>query len=468
MNGDGFTDLIVGAPFYQGLGAVYIYMNSPIKGIHSGSETYKLVGTEHEGRFGFSVAHAGDLDNDGFDDLVIGAPYAGKGRLYVYLGSQEFQPTSKNPDQIILAEELPYPGIRTFGYSLSGGYDLDLNNHSDVVVGAYGSDSAFVIRSRPVIDIDTWFKDLRIHYIDPTLTGCEGDIYSPEFCFTIESCFLIKNFPDNIASIHLRYILSAEVFPGGRRVSRIRFGDASSNSTHFSEKTVIVERGKLTGCFHETAYLKEGTVDLRTPVMLQLKLRLQQDEPQPQRTTSRISNINYFPILNQHQATKVLKLKFHESCGRDELCHSRLRASLAMGPGFDHSLQRLEVMYRQEILMNVTVSNTGEPAYSAELHVNIDPSFAYVGRSDDVTDIHCDFRGRGLGVRCLLGNPYASNRTDSLLFRVVPSQSSPFVQKTASFSVVANTSSEDIGETSDRTHEFQVSASSIDYLVFMM
>ena len=124
-------------------------------------------------------------------------------------------------------------------------------------------------------------------------------------------------------------------------------------------------------------------------------------------------------------------------------------------------------MYRQEILMNVTVSNTGEPAYSAELHVNIDPSFAYVGRSDDVTDIHCDFRGRGLGVRCLLGNPYASNRTDSLLFRVVPSQSSPFVQKTASFSVVANTSSEDIGETSDRTHEFQVSENQRSWLHVM-
>ena len=85
-----------------------------------------------------------------------------------------------------------------------------------------------------------------------------------------------------------------------------------------------------------------------------------------------------------------------------------------------------------------------------------DPSFAYVGRSDDVTDIHCDFRGRGLGVRCLLGNPYASNRTDSLLFRVAPSQSSPFVQNSASFSVVTNTSSEDIGATSDRTHEIEV------------
>ena len=57
----------------------------------------------------------------------------------------------------------------------------------------------------------------------------------------------LKNFPHNIASIHLRYSLNAEVFPGGRRVSRIRFGDANSNSSHISEKTVVVERNKLTG-----------------------------------------------------------------------------------------------------------------------------------------------------------------------------------------------------------------------------
>ena len=121
--------------------------------------------------------------------------------------------------------------------------------------------------------------------------------------------------------------------------------------------------------------MKDGTLDLRTPVQFQLKLRLQQDEPQPQRATSRISNINYFPILNQQQATKVLEVKFHESCGQDELCHSKLRASLVMSPGFDSVSRRLEVMYRQEILMNVTVSNTGEPAYSAELHVNIGKIF---------------------------------------------------------------------------------------------
>ena len=83
------------------------------------------------------------------------------------------------------------------------------------------------------------------------------------------------------------------------------------------------------------------------------------------------------------------------------ILHFSLRANLALGPGYDVSTSRLDIQYRQEIQLNVSVSNNGgEPAYSAELQVNIDPAFAYVGRSDDVRDIHCDFRGVGLGVLC--------------------------------------------------------------------
>lgn len=67
--------------------------------------------------------------------------------------------------------------------------------------------------------------------------------------------------------IFLRYRLEAEIFSGGfgRKVSRIRFGDSRSNSSHSSDKIVAVERTSLTGCFQETAYMREGTSDIRTP-----------------------------------------------------------------------------------------------------------------------------------------------------------------------------------------------------------
>jgi integrin alpha 7 len=246
--------LFVGAPFFHlfgdeltefGGGAVYLYLNGP-EGL-SGQPEIRLTGSrKSESRFGFSIANAGDLNNDGLADVIIGAPYDGKGKIFVYMGRKA--KLTHVPDQIISAEDLPFKNIRTFGYSLGGGIDMDMNNFTDIVVGAYESDAIIVVRSRPVIDIETWFGK-KPDSIRPDMAGCEGDVYSPEVCFIIESCFLIKNFPPNIETTHIRYRLDAEIFPGGfgRKVSRIRFGDNRSNSSHSSEKIVAVERTSLTG-----------------------------------------------------------------------------------------------------------------------------------------------------------------------------------------------------------------------------
>jgi hypothetical protein len=40
---------------------------------------------------------------------------------------------------------LPFKNLRTFGYSLGGGIDMDMNNFTDIVVGAYESDSVVPI-----------------------------------------------------------------------------------------------------------------------------------------------------------------------------------------------------------------------------------------------------------------------------------------------------------------------------------
>ena len=143
-------------------------------------------------------------------------------------------------------------------------------------------------------------------------------------------------------------------------------------------------------------------------------------------------NINQYPILNQQEARREVTIPFQKSCGGDELCNSFLSAKLeiaSLSPVTTNAnAYEIEIQDRQEIVLNVLVENTGEPAYAAVMALNIDPSFTYVGRSDNQTDINCQLETKGKGpapekvtmVKCNLGNPYNGQRVDELVFRVLP------------------------------------------------
>lgn len=88
LNGDGFRDLLVGAPRWSGMtGAVYVY---------SGRDAANLIALTGENlgdHFGYAVDAVGDLDGDGVEEFVVGAPYhdsgsfSDDGRVYVYSGA---------------------------------------------------------------------------------------------------------------------------------------------------------------------------------------------------------------------------------------------------------------------------------------------------------------------------------------------------------------------------------------------
>lgn len=50
-------------------------------------------------RFGFALTNLGDLNKDKYEDIAIGAPYEGKGAVYIYLGSKNG--IIKTPSQVI-------------------------------------------------------------------------------------------------------------------------------------------------------------------------------------------------------------------------------------------------------------------------------------------------------------------------------------------------------------------------------
>lgn len=466
VNSDGRKDLLVGAPFFTGEdgsgGAVYVYMNGK-DGISDSNPPMKLTG-KPESRFGFAIANAGDVNNDGVEDVAIGAPYDGRGKVFLHLGSVQ-EGLSSKPSQVISAKEIPFaPRIRTFGYSLHGGMDFDLNNHTDIVIGAYESDMAVILRSRPVIDISTWFGK-HPKRINPKLRGCDADLMSSEVCFTVESCFLIKKFPSNIDHTYIRYTLAAEIFPGGRKISRIRFGDQASNATWVSEKTVEIQRNSLTGCFMETVYLKEGITDLTTPITFHLSLSLDQDEPMFLNPDSAaVPNINHFPILNMHEASKFLDIPLQKNCGDDDLCTSDLTASLTLS-GLDKTTNSLHLQERQEVHLDIAVSNFGEPAYAASIKVFLDSAFTYIGRSgaEDIKGIvNCELtispneNDPNLPsqevIECKLGNPYNQGSNHTLSFRLVPVSTSgrSMATRKAEFNVTTYTTSEDINIGTER------------------
>lgn len=84
-------------------------------------------------------------------DIAAGAPYAGEngnGMVYIYMGGKSG--IISKATQVISAGDLGFQ-LSTFGFSLSGGADLDGNQYPDLVVGAYKSDRAVILKSRPVV-----------------------------------------------------------------------------------------------------------------------------------------------------------------------------------------------------------------------------------------------------------------------------------------------------------------------------
>ena len=95
----------------------------------------------------------GVLNLPSSSDIAIGAPYEnyGEGAVYIYFGSETgiVQPYVQKITPSDLPAELPMlsrPVNHTFGYSLSGGLDLDGNGYPELLVGAFETDSIIAFR----------------------------------------------------------------------------------------------------------------------------------------------------------------------------------------------------------------------------------------------------------------------------------------------------------------------------------
>jgi hypothetical protein len=147
-DGDGYGDLVLGARNEDGgvydAGRAYVLSGSTASLLH----TLDSPNPAASGHFGFAVSGAGDVNNDGYDDVVVGAyledgGQSEAGRAYIFNGQT---------GNLLHALESPNgEASGMFGCSVSAAGDVDNDGCDDVVVGAWHEDGGALEAGRAYI-----------------------------------------------------------------------------------------------------------------------------------------------------------------------------------------------------------------------------------------------------------------------------------------------------------------------------
>jgi len=241
FNGDGYEDFVVCANQYaagSNTGRCYVFLgsNDPINRNASDVSVIKLTAEASSERFGFSVASAGDVNNDGYDDIVIGTYFAAgvKGRAYIFFGSSSpYDKSASDPSVIkITGENI---GDR-FGFSVASAGDVNNDGFDDIIIGAYSYSSS---KGRAYIYLGS-STPTTINASDPSLIKITGVSNNDELGYSVSSAGDYNN--DGYDDL----ITGAKRYNAGSAIGRtyIYFGSNVPNSVTASDPGVITFTGE--------------------------------------------------------------------------------------------------------------------------------------------------------------------------------------------------------------------------------
>lgn len=402
VNKDGLDDLLVGAPLFmertadgrpQEVGRVYVYLQHP-----TGMEptpTITLTGRDEFGRFGSSLTPLGDLDQDDYNDVAIGAPFGGEtqqGVVFVFPGGP--QGLGSKPSQVLLPLWAAGHSPDFFGSALRGGRDLDGNGYPDLIVGSFGVDKALVYRGRPIVSASASLTIFPVMF-NPEERSCslEGN---PVACINLSFCLNAsgKHVPDAIGfTVELQ--LDWQKQKGG--VRRALFL-ASKQATLI--QSLLIQNGAREDCREMKIYLRNESEfrDKLSPIHIALNFSLDPQSP--------VDSHGLRPVLHYQSKSRIEdKAQILLDCGEDNICVPDLQLEV-FG-------EQNHVSLGDKNALNLTfhAQNVGEGgAYEAELLVIAPPEAEYSGlvrNPGNFSSLSCEYSdvNQSRLLVCDLGNP---------------------------------------------------------------
>uniref|UniRef100_A0A287CUQ6 Integrin subunit alpha 7 n=1 Tax=Ictidomys tridecemlineatus TaxID=43179 RepID=A0A287CUQ6_ICTTR len=417
--------LIVGAPYFferqeELGGAVYVYMNQG--GHWTGVSPLRLCGSP-DSMFGISLAVLGDLNQDGFPDIAVGAPFDGDGKVFIYHGSS--LGVVIKPSQVLEGEAV---GIKSFGYSLSGGLDVDGNHYPDLLVGSL-ADTVALFRARPVLHVshEVFIAPRAIDLEQPNCAGGHS------VCVDLRICFSYIAVPSSYSpTVALDYVLDGDTDRRLRgQVPRVTFLSRSPDDPkHQASGTVWLKHQHDRVCGDTMFQLQDNVKDKLRAIVVTLSYSLQTPRLRRQALGQGLPPVA--PILNAHQpSTQRAEIHFlKQGCGEDKICQSNLQLVHARfcARVSDTEFQPLPMdvdgttalfalsgqpVIGLELMVTNLPSNPAQPqadgddAHEAQLLVTLPASLHYSGvrALDPAEKPLCLSNENASHVECELGNP---------------------------------------------------------------
>lgn len=403
---DSSTDLLlVGAPLFMGAekeeqGKVYVYaLNQtrfeyqtslePAPQTCCSSLKHRACPRRHRhepcgARFGTAIAAVRDLNLDGFNDVVIGAPLEDDhaGAVYIYHGRGRALRRQ-------YVQRIPSGGdgetLKFFGQSIHGEMDLNGDGLTDVTIGGLGGAALFWSRDVAVVKVIMNFEpnNVNIQKKNCRMEGKETVCINAMVCFDVK----LRSKEDTVYEADLLYRITLDSL---RQISRSFFSGTQERRVQRN----ITVRGR--NCTKHVFYMLDKH-DFRDSVRITLDFNLSDPENGP--------------ILDDSLPNSVHEsIPFAKDCGHKDRCIS----DLALEASTTEKNLLIVRSHNDKLNVSLTVRNKGDSAYNTRTVVHYSPNLIFSG----IEAIQKDSCESNDHITCKVGYPFL-RRGEMVTFKIL-------------------------------------------------